>query len=78
MALDFFFMSESKLSGSASAERERERESERARESKREQERERETERERERLINGITNERTNIGKDERTNGKTKTIHPSA
>ena len=40
--------------------------------------REREREREREQLINGITNERTNIGKDERTNGKTKTIHPSA
>ena len=30
-------------------------------------EREREREREREILINGITNERTNIGKDERT-----------
>ena len=55
-----FFMSESKLSGSASAERERERE------------------REREQLINEITNEQTNIGKDERTNEKTKTIHPSA
>ena len=39
---------------------------------------EREREREREQLINGITNERTNIGKDERTNGKTKTKHPSA
>ena len=38
----------------------------------------REREREREQLINGITNERINIGKDERTNEKTKTIHPSA
>ena len=41
----------------------------------------REREREREQLINGITNKRTNnltnIEKDERTNGKTKTIHPS-
>ena len=44
-------------------------------------ERERERERKRERLINGITNELTNIltniGKDEQTIGKTKTIHPS-
>ena len=49
-------MSDSKLSGSASAELERERERERGKE----------REREREQLINGITNERTNIGKDKR------------
>ena len=48
----------------------------RERERERERERGREREREREQLINEITNERTYIGKDERTNGKTKTIHP--
>ena len=45
-------------------------------------EREREREREGEQFIKGITNEQinnlTNIGKDEQTNGKTKTIHPLA
>ena len=57
--------------------RERERQTQRE---KREGGREREREREREQLINSYerTNNPTNIGKDDQTNRKAKTIHPSA